>query len=79
MAVQALSDVITVFGQGSVICGYYELNATYWYIGVRYDSDSTQMGQVPYSPDVPLVRSDALVRLNISTAQRTSMLSSPHR
>ncbi|MCG7844351.1 MAG: hypothetical protein MIO90_02850 [Methanomassiliicoccales archaeon] len=65
---RALSDVITSTGHGSVISGYYQLNATYWFDGERYDSDLNKVAQIPYSPDVPLIRDDAEVRLDVSTA-----------
>ncbi|MHC1679756.1 MAG: CARDB domain-containing protein [Methanomassiliicoccales archaeon] len=65
---RALSDVITASGHGSVVSGYYELNATHWFLGDRYDSDVNKVAQIAYSPDVPLVRSDAAIRLDISSA-----------
>ncbi|MHC1710396.1 MAG: CARDB domain-containing protein [Methanomassiliicoccales archaeon] len=65
---RALSDVITASGHGSAVSGYYELNATHWFLGDRYDSDVNKVAQIAYSPDVPLVRSDAAIRLDISSA-----------
>ncbi len=66
---RALSDIVTAAGHGSVVSGYYQLNGTYWYDGDRYDSDLTAVAEVAYNPDTRLVRSDALVRLDISSAK----------
>ncbi|HIH77081.1 MAG TPA: hypothetical protein HA343_07220, partial [Methanomassiliicoccales archaeon] len=65
---RALSDVVTASGHGAVVSGYYELNATHWFQGDRYDSDVNKVAQIAYSPDVSLVRSDAAIRLDISSA-----------
>ncbi len=64
---RAVSDVITATSRG-INLGYYELNATYWYDGERYDSDLSMQAEVLYSPDAQLVRRDAEVRLDISSA-----------
>ena len=65
---RALSDVVTASGHGAVVSGYYELNATHWFQGDRYDSDVNKVAQIAYSPDVSLARSDAAIRLDISSA-----------
>lgn len=64
---QVISDIITADGRG-VNYGYYQVNATYTH-GDSYQSEPVPTTQVLYNPDAALVRSDALVRLDILGAK----------
>jgi len=61
---QCLCDRIT--STGSDYFGWYKINATYWYDGERYDSDTSPVCFDPYSP--PVSRSDLISTVNISSA-----------
>jgi len=67
LRIQALSAVVTT--SGPELSGNYVLNATYWYDGMAYESDMDGVAQVLYYPTKIMIRSDAFVRLDISSAK----------
>ncbi|MCX6651639.1 MAG: hypothetical protein NT131_08325 [Methanomassiliicoccales archaeon] len=67
LRIQALSAVVTT--SGPQLSGNYVLNATYWYNGTAYESDVDGAAQVLYYPTKIMIRSDAYVRLDISSAK----------
>lgn len=63
----ALSDVVKASSRG-VNLGYYQISAVYSHGGDDYLSVPIGTTQVSFNPDVALVRSDTLVRLDITGA-----------